>query len=145
MEIEIDGLKELSDRLASMPAKAAKRYLSRAGEAAATVVAEALKESAPVQVGILEESIVSKKEWLDGDETVMEISVGPTKQAFWGSFQEFGTQEVSGVDKNGEPFHHAAQPAQHWMGRAWEGCKEEALDAFATEAIGILQDLENKG
>lgn len=127
-----------------MPAVAAKKYLSRAGEAAASVVEEALKESAPVGVGILEESIVAKKNWIDGDGTTLEISVGPTKQAFWGSFQEFGTQEVSGIDKDGKPFHHAAQPAQHWMGRAWEGCRDKALDAFATEAIGILQDLENK-
>lgn len=145
MAIVIDGLKELSDKLASMPATAAKRYLSRAGEAATEVVVEALQESAPVGIGILEKSITSQKKWLDGAETTMDISVGPSKQVFWGMFQEFGTQEVSGVDKNGKKFHHTAQPAQHWMSRGWESCKDKALDAFATEAIGILQDLENKG
>ena len=143
--ITIDGLKDLSDLLATMPQQAAKRYLSRAGEKAAGVVSDALKQSAPVEIGILEESIVSKKKFSDGDgETTMEIDIGPSKQAYYGMFQEFGTSEVEGTDKNGKHFRHAAQPAQHWMGRAFESIKEKVLSVFATEALSILSDLENK-
>jgi HK97 gp10 family phage protein len=143
--IEIDGLAELSEILTTKTAAAAKRYLSRAGEAGAQVFVGALEDSAPTGIGILEESITWQKKWgTEGDQTTMDINVGPTKQAFWGMFQEFGTQEVEGTDKNGKRFVHAAQPGQHWMGRAFEGSKEAALSAFATEAIGILQDLENK-
>lgn len=145
MPIEIEGLADLSNVLTTLVPAAAKRYLSRAGDAAASVVVEALEESAPTEIGILEESVVSQKKWgTEDDQTTMDIDIGPTKQAYWGMFQEFGTQEVTGTDKDGKPFHHAAQPAQHWIGRGWEGCKEKTLDVFATEAIGILQDLENK-
>lgn len=144
MSVEIEGLKELSEVLTTLAPAAAKRYLSRAGEAAAEVVVEALEESAPTGIGILEESITTKKTWEDGDQTTMEINIGPTKHAFWGMFQEFGTQDVEGTDKEGKHFHHAAQPAQHWMGRAFESSKDRCLDVFSTEALGILADLENK-
>jgi hypothetical protein len=144
MPIQIEGLADLSQMLTELAPNAAKRYLSRAGEAAAEVVIEALDDTVPVGVGILEESITWDKHWLDGDETTMEINIGPTKQAFWGMFQEFGTQEVTGADRNGKKFHHAAQPAQRWMTNAWLGCRDKCLDVFATEAVGILQDLENR-
>jgi HK97 gp10 family phage protein len=144
MPIVIEGLKELSDKLATMPAKAAKRYLSRCGEKAAQVVVDALEQTVPVDYGYLEEAITWQKKWLDGNESTMDIRIGPMKGAFWGSLQEFGTAERTGWDKNGKPFHHGATPPLRWMSRAWESCRDECLDVFATEAIGILMDLENK-
>jgi HK97 gp10 family phage protein len=129
-EITIDGLAELSRLLTEETPKAAKRYLSRTAEPAAQVVIDAMEETVPVGVGILEEMLGWQKKWgSDGDETTMNIAIGPLKPAFWGSFQEFGTH---------------TQPAQHWMGHAWESCKDEVLNVVATEAIGLLQDLENK-
>jgi HK97 gp10 family phage protein len=127
--IVIEGLKELSDRLAEMPAKAAKRYLSRAGEKAAEVVIEALEQTVPVDVGYLEETLTWQKKWDGEDDTTMIISIGAAKGAFWGSLQEYGTR---------------FQKPQRWMSTAWESCKGETLNVFATEAIGILMDLENK-
>jgi HK97 gp10 family phage protein len=130
MPIEIEGLADLSKMLTTLTPRAAKRYLSRCGEPAAEVVIDAMEQTVPVGVGILEESLTWKKSFLnDGDETTMEIVIGPTRSAYWGSFQEFGTR---------------FQQGQHWMGRAWEACKDKCLSVFATEALGILHDLENK-
>jgi hypothetical protein len=99
-------------------------------EPAAQVVLDAMAETVPVGVGILEEQLGWQKKWgSDGDQTTMDIAIGPLKPAFWGSFQEFGT---------------ATQPARHWFGNAWESCRDECLNVFATEAIGLLQDLENR-
>jgi hypothetical protein len=127
--IVIDGLAELSEKLATMPAKAAKRYLSKCAEPAAQVVLSAMHETVPVGIGILEEDLGWQKKWSDGDETTMEISIGPLKPAFWGSLQEFGTRYQVGI---------------HWFGRAWSSCQDKCLDVFATECIGLLQDLGNK-
>ena len=89
-----------------------------------------MASTVPVGVGILEESLGWQKKWSsDGDQTTMEISIGPLKPAFWGSFQEFGT---------------ATQPATHWFGNAWESCKDEVLNVFVTECTGLILDLENK-
>ncbi len=128
--ITISGLKELSDALTELTPKAAKRYLSRCAEPAAQVVLDAMSSTVPVGVGILEEELGWQKHWSnDGDETTMEISIGPLKPAFWGELQEWGT---------------STQPATHWFGRAWEGCKDEVLNVFVTECTGLLMDLENK-
>lgn len=130
MSIEIDGLAELSDLLTNETPAAAKRYLSRCAEPAAQVVIDAMKETVPVGVGILEEALGWQKKWgATDDEAVLDMVIGPLKLAFWGSFQEFGTVHQQG---------------QHWMGSAWMDCRDRCLDVFATEAIGILQDLENK-
>jgi hypothetical protein len=130
MPIEIEGLADLSELLTELTPRAAKRYLSRCAEPAAQVVIDAMEETVPVGVGVLEEGMGWQKKWgNDGDETTMEINIGPLKPFFWGSLQEFGT---------------ATQPAQHWMGTAWETSRDKCLDVFATEAIGLLQDLENK-
>jgi HK97 gp10 family phage protein len=130
MPIEIEGLADLSEMLTTLTPRAAKRYLSRCAEPAAQVVLDAMKQTVPVEVGYLEEAMGWHKSFTnEGDETVMEIEIGPLKSAYWGSFQEFGTHN---------------QPAQHWMGRAWESCRDECLNVFATNAIGLLQDLENR-
>jgi HK97 gp10 family phage protein len=130
MPIVIEGLADLSQMLTELTPKAAKRYLSRCAEPAAQVVIDAMAQTVPVGIGILEEELGWQKKWIDGgDETTMEVVIGPLKPAFWGSLQEFGTRYQQG---------------QHWMSRAWESSKDKCLSVFATEALGILADLENK-
>lgn len=129
-EIIIEGLDDLSRVLTEQTASAAKRYLGRCGDKAAQVVIAAMHETVPVDVGYLEESLVYQKRFTNGDDnTTLEILIGPTKSAYWGSFREFGTRFQAGI---------------HWMGRAWESCKDKCLSVFATEALSILADLENK-
>lgn len=76
------------------------RYLDRAQElrkegamAGAEVVRDSAADKAPVASGNLRSNIVT--EW---DEKAQVAKVGPTMNAFYGSFQEFGTSR------------HAAQP-----------------------------------
>jgi HK97 gp10 family phage protein len=129
VSIEIEGLADLSDMLTTMSPRAAKRWLLRAVEPAAQVVLDAMHETVPVEVGILEERLGYDKEFTNGDETTLTVNIGPMKGIFWGSLQEFGTR---------------SQQGQHWMGRAWESSNNRCLDVFATEALGILADLENR-
>ncbi len=146
MKLEIEGLADLSNLLTQEAPRAAKRYLGRAADPAVEVVLDAMRETVPVGIGILEEELSSEKQFEDVDgATVLTVNIGPNKPSSkWGSLQEFGSQDVEGTDESGKHFHHTAQPGQHWMGRAWESSKDKVLDVFATEAIGILQDLENK-
>ena len=90
-----------------------------------------MAETVPVGVGILEEMLGWQKHWgSDGDETTMEIEIGPLKPAYWGSFAEFGT---------------ATQPAQHWFGHVrGKVAAMKFQTVFLTECTGLLMDLENK-
>jgi hypothetical protein len=147
MPITIDGLTKLEDLLQNETPRAAKRYISRCMEPVAQVVVDAAEQTAGGfrGVGILEESISTEKTRMAGDDFSAEISIGPLKGIFWGSIQEFGSQDVEGTTKSGKHFHHGATPAAHWLTRAWESCKEECLNAFRFEATKLLVDLENKG
>ena len=129
MGVEIEGLADLSQMLTELTPRAAKRYLSRCAEPAAQVVIDAMAETVPVGVGILEEELGWQKKWSnDGDETTMEINIGPLRPAFWGSRWSSERGSRPGGVGWAEPGRDAAT----------------ALDVFATEAVGILQDLENK-
>jgi HK97 gp10 family phage protein len=132
MSGSIEGLNELSTMLTEIAPASAKRYMRKALGAGADVVQEAAETTVPVDVGILEESIVQKASFSDDDDagtTTLTVDIGPTKQAFWGSLQEFGTR---------------FQQGQHWLGRAWESCKGEVLSRVGTEMTGLLLDLGNK-
>jgi hypothetical protein len=144
--VQIEGLAELSDLLTQEAPRAAKRYLNRAADPATEVVLDAMRDTVPVGIGILEEELGSDKHFEDvAGATVLTVDIGPFKPSSkWGSLQEFGSQDVEGTDSAGRHFHHTAQPGQHWVGRAWEASKEKVLEVFATEATGILLDLQNK-
>ena len=130
MAIQIEGLAELSQLLTEITPQAAKRYLGRCGDSAALPLLAAMQGTVPVGVGILEEQLSYSKKFLsDGDETTLEIKIGPEKPAYWGSFQEFGTSTQAGT---------------HWMGRAWESSKDEVLNVFVEEAKALIQDLGAK-
>lgn len=127
MPIVIEGVAELSDLLTTQTNQAAKRYLSQVAEPAAQVVIDAMKTTVPVKIGILEEALGWQKKWLNGDETTIDMKIGPLKMAYWGSFQEFGTRYQQG---------------QHWMGRAWESCKDKVLEVFVTGAKEMIAKLK---
>jgi HK97 gp10 family phage protein len=130
MAIEIEGLAELSQLLTEITPQAAKRYLGRCGDSAVQPLLAAMQGTVPVGVGILEEQLSYKKRFLnDGDETTLEVVIGPEKPAYWGSFQEFGT---------------STEPGQHWMSRAFESSKDEVLAVFTEEALALIDDLEAK-
>ncbi len=127
IDIQLEGISELSELLTEVAPTAAKRYLSNVAQPAAQVVVDALEQTVPVGIGILEEQIGWQKKWTsEGNNTVMTLNIGPLKPAFWGSFQEFGTR---------------FQPGQHWMARAWESCKDDVLSVFVQGASDMIAKL----
>jgi HK97 gp10 family phage protein len=129
MPIIVEGLSELSEMLTQESVRTAKRYLVNAAKPAAEVVITALDETVPVATGRLEGAMDYQTRFESGDQTTLKVKIGPTNEAWWGSWQEFGTH---------------TQPGQHWMARAWEGCQDEVLSVFATEMLARLADMEEK-
>jgi|ERR1700723_441862 len=130
MPIVIQGLSELSEMLTHESARTAKRYLVNCAKPAAEVVIAAMEETAPEDTGRLEGGLDYKTKFSgEGDGTTLTVNIGPAKSGFYGMFDEFGTH---------------TQPAQHWMGRAWESSQEKCLSVFATEALARLADMEEK-
>jgi len=117
MGIDLKGFEDISTMLSDVAPKAAKSMMVKAAKPAAEVVIAAMADTVPVGVGILEEQLVYKNKWSsDVGGEVLNTNIGPTKSAFWGMFQEFGTSKMEG---------------KHWMARAWEGCKDEVLEVYA--------------
>lgn len=130
MPVTITGLSELSEMLTKESARTAKRYLLNAAKPAAQIVLDALQQTAPVMTGRLDEEMTYQSKFTGGENaTVLTVKIGPARNTFWGTFQEFGT---------------ATQPAQHWMLRAWESCQDKVLSVFATELLARLADMEEK-
>lgn len=129
MPIKIDGLAELSEMLTHESVRTAKRYLVNCAKPAADVVIEAMDETVPVYKDRLEAGLGYQSRFSDGDGTTLTVNIGPAKSTFWGQFQEFGTR---------------FQPAQRWMTRAFESCKDRCLSVFATEMLARLADMEEK-
>lgn len=129
--VQIEGLAELSDLLQNETVRAAKRYLRNCIEPCSQIVLDAAAETVPVGHGVLEEALgYEVGRWQNDDgESSIEIRIGPLKGYFWGSIQEFGS---------------VTNPAQHWLQRAWESCKDAVLNEFSTNAVGLLLDLQNK-
>lgn len=130
MPITIDGLSELSEMLTHESVRTAKRYLLNVAKPAAQVVIDAMKATAPVMTGRLDDELTYQSKFTGGGEgTTLTVKIGPARSTFWGMFQEFGTKD---------------QPAKHWMSRAWAGCQDKCLSVFGTEALARLADMEEK-
>src|ERR1039458_3883913 len=144
MPIIVEGLSELSELLTHESPRTAKRWLLKCAEPAADVVVEAGSQNAPVAaVGTKEHPAGMLKASLDyqtkfdrpqqGEDTRLVVKIGLKNDGtsmWYGSLQEFGANSRAGI---------------HWFGRAWESCKDRCLSVFATEALAMLADLENKG
>jgi HK97 gp10 family phage protein len=108
--MKLHGARQMDKVLAGLPRKIRGRVLSNAVMGAAGVIQRAAKQTAPVAGGTLKAEIVRRRRRGGNGVTVQ---VGPTRDAFWGMFQEFGTK------------HHAPRP---WLRPAFEENKAEALD-----------------
>lgn len=130
MPIVIQGLSELSQMLTEESVRTAKRYLVNCAKPAADVVIVAADATVPKETGRLESGMDYQTRFDgNGDGTTLTVNIGPARDTWWGSFQEFGT---------------FCQPGQHWLGRAWEACQDRVLSVFATEALARLADMEEK-
>jgi HK97 gp10 family phage protein len=125
--ITITGLDDLAEMLTKIAPKAAKRYLSKCADPAAQVMLDAMDQTVPVDGGELREALDKQKKWgSEGDQTTMNITIGPRKGKAWGSMQEYGTK---------------TQPAQHWMSNAWQSCKSQVLDVYVRGINDLMESM----
>ncbi len=127
MPITVD-LGGLSEALTTLASAEAKRMLSQVAEPCAQVFLDEMERTVPRDSGVLAEGMGWQKKWFEeGGSTVMRIEIGPLKPFYWGMFQEFGTRYEKG---------------QHWMSRAFESVKEQALDVFAEGARKMVERIK---
>ena len=145
MPIVISGLSELSEALTHKSARTAKRWLLKCAEPAAKVVVAAGSQNAPEApagtkdtrhpAGMLKASLDYQTRFdkpQQGEDTRLVVKIGLKNDGtsmWYGSLQEFGFRDVLGL---------------HWFGRAWESCKDKCLSVFATEALAMVADMEDK-
>ena len=96
---DIQGLDELEEAFTEGSKRAVKKFLARVEKRAAKVLKDALSENAPYDTGDLSEDIHIQTIQSDG---ALTVRVGPSKDTFYGMFQEFGAPEIN-------------VPALHWM------------------------------
>jgi HK97 gp10 family phage protein len=124
----ITGLDELETTLNEGGKQAAVKFLRKVEKTAARIFQTAAEGTAPYDTGNLAENIGIGSSLL-GD--TLTVRVGPRPAAFYGLFQEFGAPE-------------AHVPAQHWLSRAFDETKDEALNEVVNTATETLNDLAKK-
>jgi HK97 gp10 family phage protein len=122
----IEGLDELEEALTEGGKRAVKKYLRRVELKAAKLLKDALSEDVPYDTGDLSEDIHSQTVQGDG---ALTVRVGPSKNTFYGMFQEFGAPEAN-------------VPAQHWMELAAKEHQDEVLQEFMDGLSEGLQDMK---
>ena|SRR5882724_11297379 len=124
---EITGLEGLEEALRNAPKKMAVKFVRNASKKAGKILETAIEKNAPVDTGFLSEHIRMQSQVTGGDEGNLTLKVGPSRQAFYGIFEEFGA--------NG-------RPGLHFMEHAAESVKDEVFQAFSDEANNRVEDLK---
>lgn len=106
----IEGAAELDKVLQRLPTIVSRSVGRGALQAGARPIREAAKQKAPRDEGDLSRNIVARTVRRGRDEIL--VRIGPTKEAFQGLFQEFGTKN---------------HPAQPFMRPAFDENAQEAL------------------
>jgi HK97 gp10 family phage protein len=122
----ISGLAELEEALTGGSKRAVKKFLLGAEKKAAKKLKDALSEEAPYDKGDLSEDIHISTTTSDG---VLTCRVGPSKDTFYGMFQEFGAPEAN-------------VPAQHWMENTAVEHQDEVLQTYMECLSESLQDMK---
>lgn len=127
----VSGLDELDKMLGTLAPRAVRNALRSAAKKGAAIWEEAISQRAPKRTGFLSENIkigsnVDDSENDDATAAVT-VEVGPSKQAYYGQFLEFGTK------------HAKAQP---FMRPAFEEKTQEVLETFKTELGNALARLK---
>lgn len=125
----IEGLDELEEALTSGSKRAARKYLRAVEMDAAKILVTSAKENAPYDTGDLESDIHRQSVQGDGSLTVR---VGPSRDAYWGLFQEFGAPEAN-------------VPALHWLEESAKAVQDEVLEKFYSGLTDGLNDMKKGG
>lgn len=127
MPIEIIGIEEIKAKLDRLSNEKTKLAIQRAGaRKAAKVILAAQQQYVPFDTGKLEGAlgIQTKKVGSIGVAT----AIGPDKKLnFIGRFHEFGTKKMAG---------------DHWMQKAFDSSKDDALEAYVAEVTKLFDKHE---
>lgn len=91
--VKIEGGKELQDALRRVSASVAGEHLTAAAKEGAEIVRAEASRRAPRRTGKLAANIIAEVSLSQSDRA--EISVGPSKEAFYGMFVELGTKHMA--------------------------------------------------
>ncbi len=122
----VRGLDELGKQLGENSVTAIKRVLRRVEKEVGKIWIEAIAERAPVDTGRLEESITYQTQ---ATLTGMTLYVGPDREGWYGSMQEFGTR---------------FQEPQPFVRPAFEATQDEVIDKFGQVLAEELETLEKQ-
>ena len=125
----IEGLDELGEAFTGGSKRAVKKFLRRVEMKAADVLVKSAEGNAPRLEGTLAADIHRQTVQSDG---ALTVRVGPSKDAFWGLFVEFGAPEAN-------------VPAQHWLENSAKAVKDEVLAEYVEAVNDGLQDMKNGG
>lgn len=124
--MKLEGFEELAEALDAGSKRAVKKFLARVEKKAAKVLKDALSEEAPYDQGDLADDIHITTTTEDG---ALLCRVGPSKQTFYGMFQEFGAPEAN-------------VPAQHWMENTAKEHEDEVAEAYMDALNAGIEDMK---
>lgn len=124
--VNIEGLDELERDFTEGSKRTVRKFLQRVEKRAAKILKTALSEEAPYDTGKLSEEIHIQTV-SDTSNGALTVRVGPSKDAFYGMFQEFGTIHV---------------PAQHWMEETAKEHEDEVLQEYMDAVTDGLQQMK---
>lgn len=123
---DIEGLDELEEAFTTGGKRAVKKFLRRVEMKAANVLVKSAEQFAPYETGQLESDIGRQSVQTDG---ALTVKVGPSRESFYGMFQEFGAPEAN-------------VPALHWLESSAKAVQDEVLTEFYNGLNEGLEDMK---
>lgn len=120
----IEGLDELEEAFTNGAKRAVRKFLRGVEFKAAKPLVESAKAFAPYETGNLEMEEHRQTVTSDG---ALTVRVGPSSRAFYGMFQEFGTEHV---------------PALHWLENSARAVQDQVLEVYYQALTDGLQDMK---
>jgi len=122
----IEGLDELEEAFTTGSRRAVRKFLRAVEMKAAKVLMDSAKAFSPFETGQLEGEIHRETVESPG---ALTVRVGPSKQGFYGMFQEFGAPEAN-------------VPAQHWLENSARAAQDEVLERYVEAINEGLEDMK---
>lgn len=120
----IEGLDELEEAFTQGSKRLVKKFLQKVEREATKPLVESAKQYAPYETGNLEMEIHRESVTSDG---ALTMRVGPSSRAFYGTFDEFGTEH---------------QAATHWLENSARAVQDEVLEEYYEALNEGLEDMK---
>jgi HK97 gp10 family phage protein len=122
----IEGLEELEEAFKEGTKRSIVKFLRGVEMKAAKVLVDSAKAFAPYDTGDLANDI--HRQTIVGDGTLT-VRIGPSKDAFYGMFQEFGAPEANVT-------------ALHWLENSAREVQDQVLEKYYEELGNALEDMK---